>query len=184
MTELSRYNGLAITLHWAMALGVLFMIGSGLYMVNADIPKADQFKLYQIHKAAGVVMLVAFVLRLLTRSFSTPPSLPMNIPEAEQRLAKLGHFGLYFLLFLLPFSGWIMVSASPFGLPTFVFVDWIKWPHIPGIARNKEIEALANTVHWYGFIVLVVFVVTHVGAVVWHRKKQGVRLIERMWWKR
>lgn len=183
-TELSRYHGLAIVLHWAMALGLLFMIGSGLYMVNADIPKADQFKLYQIHKAAGVVILLAFILRLLNRTLFKPPPLPASIPQAEQRLAKLGHVGLYFLMFLVPFSGWVMVSASPFGLPTFVFVDWIKWPHIPGIARNKEIESLANSVHWYGFIAVTVFVVTHIGAVVWHRKKQGTNLLGRMWWRK
>lgn len=182
-TEIERYHSLAIALHWAMALGLLFMLASGLFMANADIPKADQFRLYQLHKAAGVVMLVAIFTRLLIRVFTHRPALPAQMPANQQKLAELGHVGLYALLVSIPLAGWVMVSASPFGLPTFVFVDWLKWPHIPGIARNKEIEAIAKAAHWYLGLTLMLMLTVHIGAVFLHKQKQGINLIKRMWWK-
>jgi cytochrome b561 len=84
----------------------------------------------------------------------------------------------------MPVSGWLMVSASPFGLPTFVFVDWIKWPHIPGVARNKTLETLANNVHWITATALGTLIVGHISAFVWHNKKHNINLISRMWWNK
>ena len=84
----------------------------------------------------------------------------------------------------MPLSGWLMVSASPFGLPTFVFVDWINWPHIPGVARNKSIETLANNVHWITAALLGTLIAGHISAVVWHNKKHNINLISRMWWNK
>ncbi len=85
---------------------------------------------------------------------------------------------------LMPLSGWLMVSASPFGLPTFVFVDWIKWPHIPGVTRNKTVETLADSVHWITATGLVSLIIGHVSAVVWHKKKHDINFVSRMWWNK
>lgn len=178
-----RYHSLSIVLHWAMALALLFMFASGLYMVNADISKADQYRLFQLHKAAGVMVLWALTLRVTVRIFTHSPALPDQMNQAQIKKAKLGHIALYIALATMPLSGWLMVSASPFGLPTFVFVDWIKWPHIPMVARNKAIETIANNVHWVTAIVLSTFIVGHISAVVWHYKKHKVNLIKRMWWR-
>ncbi|MFC4701907.1 cytochrome b [Glaciecola siphonariae] len=183
-SNIQRYHSLSIVLHWLIALGLLFMVVTGAYMVNADMPKADQYKLFQVHKAAGVIMLWAIVLRVLTRWLTRQPALPTQMSVAEQRLAKLGHVALYCALVLMPISGWLMVSASPFGLPTFVFVEWIKWPHIPFVQRNKTIETIARNIHWVTATALIILVVGHIGAVVMHKKKQGISLLKRMWWSK
>ena len=180
----NRYHSLSIMLHWTVVLGLLFMFASGLYMVYADISKADQYKLFQIHKAAGVVMLWALIIRVVVRTFTTAPATPKELNETEARRAQIGHLGLYIVLIIMPLSGWVMVSASPFGLPTFVFVDWIKWPHIPGIARNKLVETAANYTHWMTAILLALFAIGHIAAVVWHKKTHNINLLNRMWWKK
>lgn len=167
-----------------MALALLFMFASGLYMVNADISKAEQYKLFQIHKASGVLVLWAVVLRLITRALTRAPALPDSLNQQQKFHAKLGHVVLYIALVTMPLSGWMMVSASPFGLPTFVFVDWIKWPHIPWVARNKVIENLANNVHWITAIVLGIGIAGHIGAVFWHKQKHKIDLLSRMWWSK
>lgn len=178
----NRYHSLSIVLHWSIALGLLFMFASGLYMVYADISKADQYKLFQIHKAAGVIMLWAILLRVGVKIFVKAPAEPTEFNQNDIQKAKLGHIGLYCVLVVMPLSGWVMVSASPFGLPTFVFVDWIKWPHIPGIARNKTVETVANYTHWINAIVMSVLVVGHIAAVIWHKRRHRVNLLSRMWW--
>jgi len=177
-----RYNSASILLHWAIAVAILFMLASGLFMVNADISKADQYMLFQIHKASGVVVLWALILRIGVRLFTKAPAMPQQLNAHEQMHARLGHVLIYVALLLMPLSGWLMVSASPFGLPTFVFVDWIKWPHIPGVARNKVIENIANNVHWVTAIVLGLLVVGHISAVVWHKRVHKINLVRRMWW--
>jgi cytochrome b561 len=179
-----RYHSLSIMLHWTIALGLLFMFASGLYMVNADISKAEQYKLFQIHKASGVLMLWAICLRIIVRFLTKPPTLPDNLSTSDKKKAALGHAALYLVLLIMPLSGWLMVSSSPFGLPTFVFVDWIKWPHIPGVARNKTIETIANNIHWIAAICLFTLVGGHIGALIWHKKKHNVNLLTRMWWLR
>lgn len=179
-----RYHSLSIALHWLVAVGLLFMLISGLVMVNVEMPKADQYKLFQIHKAAGVVMLWSILLRIIVRFATKQPPLPEIMSGHEQRLAKLGHIALYAALILMPLSGWLMVSASPFGLPTFVFVEWIRWPHIPYVERNKVIESVARNIHWITAICLGLLIIGHVSAVILHRKKQGIELIQRMWWSK
>lgn len=179
-----RYHTLSILLHWTIVLGLLFMFVSGLYMVYADISKADQYKLFQVHKAAGVVMLWGILLRVCVRLFTKAPPLPAELNQVEAKRAKLGHIGLYCALMLMPLSGWLMVSASPFGLPTFVFVDWIKWPHIPGVARNKTIESIANYTHWITAITLALLILGHIAAVLWHKRAHKVNLLNRMWWSK
>jgi len=183
-TSTQRYHSLSIVLHWAIGLALLFMFASGLYMVNADISKADQYRLFQIHKASGVLVLWALILRVGTRLVTRSPALPDALSQQQVFKAKLGHIFLYIALVTMPLSGWLMVSASPFGLPTFVFVDWINWPHIPGVARNKSIETLANNVHWITATLLGTLIAGHVSAVVWHNKKHDINLISRMWWNK
>lgn len=177
-----RYHSLSILLHWTMIAGVVFMFGSGLYMVNADMSKAEQFKLYQIHKAAGVLMLWALLIRVCIRLFTVAPAAPNSFSNSDIKKAKYGHLSLYTALVLMPLSGWFMVSASPFGLPTFVFVDWLQWPHIPGVERNKTVQSIANNVHWITALLLVTLIVGHIGAVIWHYKKHEVNILKRMWW--
>lgn len=178
----ARYHGFSVLLHWTIAVGLLFMFASGLYMVHADISKAEQYKLFQLHKAAGVVMLWALIVRVCVRLFTKAPVAPSEFSEADNKKAAFGHILLYIALVVMPLSGWVMVSASPFGLPTFVFVDWIKWPHIPGIAKNNHVETIANNTHWITATVLFSLIIGHIGAVIWHHKKHKLNLLKRMSW--
>ena len=180
----NRYHSLSILLHWSIVVGLMFMFASGIYMVYADISRADQFRLFQIHKASGVIMLWAILLRIGVRIFTKAPAALDALTPTENLQAKLGHTALYIALITMPLSGWLMVSASPFGLPTLVFVDWINWPHVPGVARNKAIETIANNVHWITAISLAALILGHISAVVWHKKKHKINLLKRMWWSK
>lgn len=179
-----RYHSLSIALHWIMAILIVFMISSGLAMVYADLEKALQFRLYQIHKATGVVILCSLFVRIACRLIFKAPPYPNSIEKKKQKLASLGHVALYVVLTVVLLSGWAMVSASPYGLPTFVFVDWLKWPHIPGIARNKLVENLANLTHWVSIVILGALIIGHITAVIVHWNYHNLNLLKRMWWNR
>ncbi len=182
--QIKRYHSLSIVLHWLMAFGIFFMLVSGLVMTYVDLQKSIQFQLIQVHKATGVIILWALIVRILVRLFAGAPSLPNSLSPLQIKQAKIGHIFLYLLLIVLPISGWFMVSASPFGLPTFVFFDWLKWPHIPGVSRNKLVENVANTVHWVSALSIFLAVIGHITAVVIHKKRHSIDLISRMKWGR
>jgi cytochrome b561 len=176
-----RYHRLAITLHWVMAVAFLCMLASGLLMTDLE-DKSLQFQIYQWHKSLGVILLLAFFLRLGVRLLTHPPALPENFPRLEKWAAKAGHWGLYAVMVLMPLSGWVMVSASPYGLPTIVF-GWFAWPHLPGITANAAIEDWAKTGHEIMAYAFMGLITVHVAAVLKHALRDGQNLLPRMWFR-
>jgi cytochrome b561 len=181
VTHEKRYNTAAIILHWAMALGFLLMFFSGVIMEYVDVAKSLKFSLYQWHKSGGVLLLIAFVLRLILRLFKRPPALPAHIKRHEAVLAKLGHWGLYVMMFAMPFTGWLMVSSSVYGLPTIVF-NLFEWPHIPGVQGDKQIHDVAKQGHFILAITFFALIMAHIGAVLKHALFDRENLLRRMWW--
>ncbi len=175
-----RYHALAIALHWVMALAFLCMLASGLTMTEEGLLNQSQrFALYQWHKSLGVLLLGAFVLRLAVRLLARVPALPGHMKPLERKAAALGHFALYAVMLAMPLSGWLMVSASPYGLPTIVF-GWFEWPHVPNVAANHAVEEAANEAHELLAYFFMALIGVHVAAVVKHAKFDRINLLPRM----
>lgn len=177
---MTRYNRFAIFLHWVIGLAIIGMLIMGFVMEFAGLEKALRFTLYQWHKGTGVLLLFAITLRVLWRWITPQPALPDAISPKDQKLAKLGHYTLYGAMIAMPLTGWLMVSTSKSGLPTLVF-DWFTWPHIPGLDSSSH---LAHEIgEWGHFIIAILFVfliIGHVGAVILHKRKEGISLLPRM----
>ncbi|TCT42889.1 cytochrome b [Martelella mediterranea] len=164
------YGALAILFHWAMALLIVGMLALGLYMSGLPQTDPQTFALFQLHKSIGFVVLLFAVLRLLWRAVNPSPKLPSHMPVWEKGIAHLGHTGLYAMMFLLPLSGWLMVSASPWGIPTIVF-NLFEMPHlpVPGFLGDKaSAEAILKLVHEYGAYFLIALIIGHVAAAMKH----------------
>jgi cytochrome b561 len=166
-----HYGAVAIALHWTIAAAILAQLATGPWMVRA-IRSADSqplaFHAYQWHKSLGLTILVLSLLRLCWRLANPPPPLPATMTRIERKAAVAIH-GLFYLLTLgTPLVGWVMVSASPLGLPTLVF-GLFEWPHIALPADlGSRVEATSKTVHrtmGYAFIGLLTL---HVAAALKH----------------
>lgn len=182
----TRYSSLLIVIHWLMAVAIIGMLTSGFLMSGTILDNSLKFKLYQLHKSTGVLLLIAILARIVVRLFSVTPDLPGSISKIEKCLAKTGHLLLYILMIIMPISGWIMVSSSVYGYPTMVY-DLFRWPHIQdlvniNIAANKEISSMANNIHYIAAICLVGMLVLHVGAVFIHFFKDRTNILKRIWW--
>jgi cytochrome b561 len=167
----TRYSTVAILLHWTIAAAIVAQLATGLWMVRA-IRLADMqavaFHAYQWHKSLGLMILVLSLLRLCWRLANPPPPLPSTMTKLQRTTAKAIH-GLFYVLTLgMPLVGWLMVSASPLGLPTMVF-GLFEWPHIALLAGlGGGVEAAFKTVHrlmGYAFIGLLTL---HVAAALKH----------------
>lgn len=164
-----RYGAVAITFHWLIAAAIFTLIVLGLVMTKAGLAPARQFQLYQLHKSIGITVLLLSVLRLAWRLAVKPPPLT-GMPRLEKFLAEGAHLLLYVLIIGLPLSGWAMVSASKYNIPTVLY-GLVRWPHMPLISTlpNKALaEAALKLVHAYGAYVLIALLILHAGAALRH----------------
>ena len=79
--EPSRYTGLAIALHWLLAIGLVYQLWLGVWM--GDIPKTPpglRAEWFNWHKSVGIVLGLLIVLRGLWRLTHRPPELPDTMP--------------------------------------------------------------------------------------------------------
>jgi cytochrome b561 len=175
-----RYTRIAVILHWLIAFAVLAMLISGLLMTDFISDKVLQFQLYQWHKASGLVVMVLVLLRLVWRFGHKPPPFPSSMPGYEKKAAHGTHWAFYILLISIPLTGWIMVSASPFGLPTLIY-GLFEWPHIPGLVGMEWVEELAKDGHEILTLVIMILIGLHIAGAIKHTLIDKENILRRMW---
>lgn len=178
-TEPARYSGVAIALHWVLALALLGMVGFGLYM--ADLPFSPaRLKLYNWHKWAGVCVLVLSLARLLWRLTHRPPALPAAMQAAMPAWQKLAHHGthaaLYALFFAIPLLGWAYSSAAGFPIVVFGVLPLPDW-----VPVSPDLAEVLKPLHKWAALTLTALVGLHVAAVVKHQLIDRDDLLWRMW---
>ena len=161
-----RYDPIAVSLHWIIALSIITMIPLGFFM--GDLPITIKFSAYTLHKSLGITILALSVFRLIWRFMNPPPALPDGMKPIEKLLANTAHWLLYFLMVAMPLTGWLMVSASR-KYPTIYFwlgeVPFIPMPAgIDGKATTDMFKEYHETLA-YGAIFLVTL---HVAAAIKH----------------
>lgn len=180
----TRYSVVAIIIHWLTALTVIGLLIVGNYM--ADLPRTDPIKLdlFNWHKSFGVTVLLLTVIRLAWRLTHKPPALPGEMPGWEKRVAHAAHWLFYVLLLGVPLLGWIMVSAAPRSVPTFLF-GLIEWPHISYFAdldfeQKKGMHEIFEDMHAAAAYSMAGLIVLHVGAALRHHFLLKDKILRRM----
>lgn len=157
-----RYSGVAIGLHWLIAIAIIGSFTVGLYMV--DLPLSPQkLKIYSWHKWAGVTIFLCVVLRLGWRLSHRPPELPAGMPDWQRKAAEATHVLLYLLMFAVPLSGWLMSSAKGFQT---VWFGVLPLPDL--LDKNKELGDLLQQVHKLLNFGMAALVIAHLGAALKH----------------
>ena len=176
------YGRIAIAFHWTMAALMIGLFAMGKYMVGLDPLAPDTFAIYQWHKSFGFLVLALVFLRLVWRAINPVPRLPDGMPMIQRTAAHLGHAGLYAVMIALPVTGWLMVSASPWGIPTVVF-NVLPLPHLPVaemFGTKAETEKVFATLHeWAGFLLVPLFI-AHVAAALKHHFLNRDDILRRM----
>lgn len=165
-----RYGSIAMALHWTIALAILMLLAMGTIMVRMTPGSSLQFTVYQLHKSLGIAVLVLSVIRLLWRFLDPLPPLPGTLRRWEAALARVTHMAFYVLMIALPFSGWMMVSASVWNIPTVVF-GVFTLQHLPVLASlqdKKPVEDALKEVHEALAIGMFVLLLLHVAGALKH----------------
>lgn len=164
MSARDRYDRVAMTLHWVMAVAILGLMVAGFIMTGLKPGSPQQFQLYQMHKSFGVTALVLTALRLAWRLGHRPPPLPESMQGLERLAAHGGHLALYGLMIAMPLAGWAVVSTSPYNIPTLLF-GLIPFPHLP---LPRDLNAAAKLAHEAGAWIMILILMGHVGAALRH----------------
>lgn len=156
------YTLIARMFHWATAALVLLMLPIGIVMANVDVGAAQE-TLYHLHRSIGVILLPLMLARLLYRLGTPPPSLPASVSSPQRMAAGATHWALYGILLLQAVVGWVATSA--YRAPIRVF--WAF--ELPPIwAVDRPLSEMLFAVHRTTGFILIVLLVVHVGAALFH----------------
>jgi cytochrome b561 len=169
-TEENRYSPVGVAFHWVMAALVLFQIGWG-FWTDLVMPGGDKLYAYEVHSAAGLLVLVLALFRGLWRILIPGPENDADRLGLQTRIAHVTHVLFYVCFLGLPISGWIMWSTLA-GPGPLRLGGLLPWPELPLEALEERtrfaILQSAEMVHRYLIIVLLVLIPAHVGAALKH----------------
>jgi cytochrome b561 len=125
------WGGLAKFLHWVIVLMIIGQII--LAQIADDLPLGPELlATLARHKSLGMTILGLAIVRLVWRWLNPTPSLPTAMKSWEKGLAHFAHFALYFSIFAIPLTGWMMSSAKNYP------VSWFNLFQFPNLVRPSE----------------------------------------------
>jgi cytochrome b561 len=175
MTSSARYTGVAIALHWLLAVLVLGQIALGWYL--QEIPRGTPARTVYVnfHKSSGMTIGLLILLRLYWRLAHPAPPLPVSMPAWERAAARMSHFALYACMLIMPAAGYLASNFSKFGVNYFNAFLLPPW----GV-DDQQLYAVFNTTHVVTSYVFVTLIAVHILAALRHLfLRDGV--FRRMW---
>lgn len=162
-----RYGSVAAIIHWVSALAVILMLASGQAMdFNDDLVAS----VLPFHVLLGMVLGILTLFRILWwLAFDRQPAPQKGMGVVQERLARLVHLGLYAAILVMVASGIGMVSLTEAA------------PAIFGGGILPEFEDVPPYMaHGLASRLLLLLVIGHIGAALWHHFIKRDGLIGRM----
>ncbi|MGB7306264.1 MAG: cytochrome b [Burkholderiaceae bacterium] len=171
---LQRYNGMAILLHWLIAILVIAGFLLGVTMVDMKF-SPTKLQYFSWHKWIGITVFIAALIRIAWRlTHQPPPPLPGQ-PDWQLRIASITHLMLYLLLIAVPLTGWLYSSAAGFKT---VYFGLIPIPDL--IAKSAQWKDGLKQLHWALNSLMAALVVVHAGAAMKHQFIDKDKTLARM----
>jgi len=168
-----RYGSVAITIHWLTAILIVVLLSTGFNAADsADSATKAQFLRVHIPVAVVVFLLTAFRVFWWIARDKKPDPVP-GLPRWQEFLARNVHFLIYAIIFIMVASGIGMMALSGAGPAVFG----------GGGALPDFRDYAPRTPHGIGANLLVLLLVGHIGAALYHQFIRRDGLISRMWYR-
>ena len=165
----------SIFLHWVMALVIMGLFAVGLWMVELTYYDPWYRTAPDLHKSVGVLLFLAFLLRIAWHSINPKPMPLTTYTTFESVAAKLVHGVLYLFILLVIISGYFISTADGRGIEVF---DWFTVPAwVTGIENQEDI---AGDIHFYLACSLIGFASGHGLAALKHHFVDKDETLKRM----
>jgi cytochrome b561 len=173
-TRTDHYPATSKLLHWLIAACVLTTAPVAIAMTRvAKGPTQDA--LYNFHKSLGVLILILMILRVINRLAADALTAAPEIEPWQKTVSAIVHTSFYVLLLAMPVVGYIANSA--YGAPT-PFFGLFQLPQL--IGKNEALATQLFTIHrWVGWL-LIVLVLSHVSAALYHHFGREDSVLKRM----
>ena len=175
MNNDSKYHNISIFLHWMVGLAVLAQLSLGFWMEG--VPKAPpglRAGWFNFHKSTGMILAILILCRVVWRLAHRPPELPDVLTPLQKTLAQWNHRLLYACMLIMPLSGFLGSSFTPYPIKFFGTPLPRFWGPMP------EMKEFLAVVHASTALGIVGIVVIHIAAALAHAyQKDGVA--QRMW---
>lgn len=170
----STYTGTAKSLHWLIVALLIaqFIFAWTMPHIGRNTPVTT---LISLHFTFGVIVLAVAVVRLAWRATYGEPAPEDGLPPWQNLSARVVHWLLYALLFVIPVLGWM--DASRRGMPVAMF--GLELPKLlatgkPGWNWTGDVHGLLAN---YGMLGLVGL---HVVAALYHHFVRHDGVLKRM----
>ncbi len=170
----TSHSGFTIILHWSTVAAILVAVAAVLVreLIEDD---AWRVPLMNIHRQAGLFVLVALALRLIVRFTLGLLDVSHDMPRMLRLAAGAAHASLYAMLLALPLLGWATTSAHGVGLKLFGLM------RLPALVRqDSDLADVLDDWHVWTAWGLLALVTMHVVAACWHHYVRRDRVLAAM----
>ena len=157
MVEGKRYSGVAMALHWIIAIAVIAIWRIAEAAEHAGT-REESAAIMVHHKALGITVLVLTLIRLAWRLSHKAPPLPDNYASWERVLARSVHVIFYVMLIGLPLGAWL---ATSFYGSTIDYWGLFTVPALP-VGENPDAGKAIFGLHKTGGSILIYLIGLHI----------------------
>ncbi len=175
----SHYGWLTITIHWLVALTVFGLFGLGYWMVDLGYYDSWYKTGPALHKSIGMTLLGLMLFRVIWRVKQVQPTAPSSHTSLEKKLGHSMHKILYFLIFFIMMSGYLISTADERGISVF---GLFEVPGFGSLINNQE--DLAGFIHKYAAYLVIGLTLLHAAAALKHHFIDKDETLTRMLGKR
>jgi cytochrome b561 len=161
-STVARYTRVGVALHWAIAVALAAQFALGAWMLG--LPKSPaglRAGWFNVHKSIGITLALFVLLRIVWRAAHAVPQ-PDTGPAWQRGAALAVHRLLYVCMAVMPLTGFLGSSFTPYPIRYFGFV--LPTPHIDWPAGKQ----LMSDVHFGAACLFAALIAVHVAAALWH----------------
>ena len=167
----AKYDGMAKTLHWIVALLMIVMLTAGWTL--GDLPLDEKVQTLVIHSSLGLSVFILMFIRLYSRRKNPPPALPDHMPAWKVTASKFSHHALYFFVILQTLLGlgqsmYANFDVRPFGAFSV------------NMGANESLHSVFHELHEINAMLLIALILLHLGAALNHHFVQKDTVLKRM----
>ncbi len=173
--QYDQWHWASIAIHWTSVIVVVGLFVLGLWMVELNYYSDWYRTAPDLHKSFGVSLFVLTLFRIVWLKLKPAPSPIDGLTNREQKLARLAHKTLYFLLFSVMIFGYLISTADGRAIEIFNLFP------LPAVIFDiDKQEDIAGIIHLWLAVILISLVALHAAAALKHHFINKDQTLKRM----